>query len=176
MIRRVHGASQVKACQRAAAVATASLKRAFSWQHATRNRVIFPCAGCSAGSTASRPEPTTVTNVGDDVWAAEKFQSNSEIAGSPRNACRCSRGIFPPVEVERWMGAGLRGSYQSQPNCECHSERPTSEAVGANLHCRKGNNPAHQLRSPNDGSVDKVVVPHRQPGGWLRSSHPCKSA
>ena len=28
--------------------------------------------------------------VGDDLWIAEKFQSNSEIAGSPRNSFRAS--------------------------------------------------------------------------------------
>ena len=29
---------------------------------------------------------------GDDLWIAEKFQSNSEIAGSPRNSFRASVG------------------------------------------------------------------------------------
>ena len=28
----------------------------------------------------------------DDLWIAEKFQSNSEIAGSPRNSFRASLG------------------------------------------------------------------------------------
>ena len=30
--------------------------------------------------------------VADEVWVAEKFQSNSEIAGSPRNSFRASVG------------------------------------------------------------------------------------
>ena len=30
--------------------------------------------------------------IGDDLWIAEKFQSNSEIAGSPRNSFRASVG------------------------------------------------------------------------------------
>ena len=30
--------------------------------------------------------------VADDLWIAEKFQSNSEIAGSPRNSFRTSVG------------------------------------------------------------------------------------
>ena len=30
--------------------------------------------------------------VGDDLWIAVKFQSNSEIAGSPRNSFRTSVG------------------------------------------------------------------------------------
>ena len=29
----------------------------------------------------------------DDVWIAVKFQSNSEIAGSPRNSFRASLGM-----------------------------------------------------------------------------------
>ena len=29
----------------------------------------------------------------DDLWIAEKFQSNSEIAGSPRNSFRASLGV-----------------------------------------------------------------------------------
>ena len=31
-----------------------------------------------------------VAMVADDLWIAEKFQSNSEIAGSPRNSFRAS--------------------------------------------------------------------------------------
>ena len=35
-----------------------------------------------------RTEPTPVETVGDDLWIAEKFQSNRDIAGSPRNIFR----------------------------------------------------------------------------------------
>ena len=35
-------------------------------------------------------EPTHVEKCGDEVWVAEKFQSNLEIAGSPRNSFRAS--------------------------------------------------------------------------------------
>jgi hypothetical protein len=38
----------------------------------------------------------TVEKVWDEVWVAVKFQSNSEIAGSPRNSFRAS------VNLERW--------------------------------------------------------------------------
>ncbi len=31
-----------------------------------------------------------VEKVADEVWLAEKFQSNSDIAGSPRNSFRAS--------------------------------------------------------------------------------------
>ena len=36
------------------------------------------------------PNQTYVEKCGDELWIAEKFQSNSEIAGSPRNSFRAS--------------------------------------------------------------------------------------
>ena len=42
------------------------------------------------GKTMWRAEPTAVEKVGDELWIAEKFQSNSDIAGSPRNSFRAS--------------------------------------------------------------------------------------
>ena len=59
----------------------------------TRNRVTYPWAGGSGGKTPWRAEPTPVAMVADDLWIAEKFQSNSEIAGSLRNSFRASLGI-----------------------------------------------------------------------------------
>jgi hypothetical protein len=57
------------------------------------------------GKTAWRPEPTRVENLGDDLWLGVKGQSDSVIAGSPRNAFRCSVACFLP-EVGRWVGDG----------------------------------------------------------------------
>ena len=37
-----------------------------------------------------RTEPVFVEKDSDDLWIAEKFQSNMEIAGSPRNSFRAS--------------------------------------------------------------------------------------
>ena len=37
-----------------------------------------------------RTEPTSVEKAADELWVAEKFQSNPEIAGSPRNSFRTS--------------------------------------------------------------------------------------
>ena len=36
------------------------------------------------------PNQTSVEKGGDELWIAEKFQSNPEIAGSPRNSFRAS--------------------------------------------------------------------------------------
>ena len=46
-----------------------------------------------------RTEPTRVENLGDELWVGVKGQSNSVIAGSPRNAFRCSV-VCCPAEVE----------------------------------------------------------------------------
>ena len=51
------------------------------------------------GKTMWRTEPTAVEKVADEVWIAEKFQSNLEIAGSPRNSFRASL-VFKLPEVK----------------------------------------------------------------------------
>ena len=52
-----------------------------------------------------RTEPTSVENGGDELWVGVKGQSNFVIAGSPRNAFRCSVACFLP-EVEHWIADG----------------------------------------------------------------------
>ena len=47
----------------------------------------------------------SVEDGSDERWVAVKCQSNLEIAGSPRNALRCSL-TGSVAEVEHWMGAG----------------------------------------------------------------------
>ena len=37
----------------------------------------------------------SVAKLRDELWVAVKCQANPEIAGSPRNASRCSLGIYP---------------------------------------------------------------------------------
>ncbi len=45
------------------------------------------------------PNQTSVEKGGDELWIGEKFQSNSEIAGSPRNSFRASL-VVRYMEVE----------------------------------------------------------------------------
>ena len=54
--------------------------------------------------------------VADEVWIAEKFQSNSEIAGSPRNSFRASVGNeFPGGKALNGLGADkVTDAYQTQ--------------------------------------------------------------
>ena len=102
MVRRVNVTGKVKHL-RCGAEAKASLNRASSQLYSTRNRVTYPWAGWSGGKTPWRTEPTPVEMVGDDLWIAEKFQSNPEIAGSLRNSFRASLDWTLP-EVKHWMG------------------------------------------------------------------------
>ena len=49
-----------------------------------------------------RAELIDVKKSRDEVWLAEKFQSNSEIAGSPRNSFRAS------LDVKIYGGRALK--------------------------------------------------------------------
>ena len=51
-----------------------------------------------------------VENLWDELCVGVKGQSNSVIAGSPRNAFRCSVACFLP-EVELLVGLGGRQAY-----------------------------------------------------------------
>ena len=62
-----------------------------------------------------RAEPTPVEMVADELWVAEKFQSNPEIAGSLRNSFRAS------LEIDYWRestdlarGRKVTEPYQTQ--------------------------------------------------------------
>ena len=61
-----------------------------------------------------RPEPTHVEKCGDEVWVAEKFQSNLEIAGSLRNSFRAS------LKIENPGGRALfgLGAHPGLPNSD----------------------------------------------------------
>jgi hypothetical protein len=118
-----------------------------------------------------RPEPTRVENLGDELWVGVKGQSNSVIAGSPRNAFRCSVACFV-VGVELLAGLGGLPAYRSQPNSEYHYVKCGSETAGDKLRRREGNSPELRLRPQSVCLVGKDVGLPRQPGGWLRSSHP----
>jgi hypothetical protein len=63
----------------------------------------------------------TVEKVWDELWVAEKFQTNSEIAGSPRNSFRAS------LREESYGGKALNGlgalpGYRTLSNSECRKD------------------------------------------------------
>ena len=64
------------------------------------------------------PNQTSAEKGGDDLWIAEKFQSSSDIAGSPRNSFRAS------LEVKAYGGRALNElgghkAYRTLSNFEC---------------------------------------------------------
>ena len=69
-------------------------------QKAFESRVLDPkrddlaLSRLKRGKTVWRTEPTWVENRGDDLGLGVKGQSNSVIAGSLRNAFRCSVGDY----------------------------------------------------------------------------------
>ena len=74
------------------------------------------------------------------------------------------------------MGAGrYRVTNPNQTPNACLVD-PGSETAGDKLRRQKEKSPDHQLRSLTTISVGKEVGVPQQPGGWLRSSHPLKSA
>ena len=84
----------------------------------------------------------------DDLWVAVKFQSNPEIAGSPRNSFRAS------LYVESSGGRALNGlgalpGYRTLSNSECRQDYVGSQTATDNCRSREGNNPDRQLRSLN---------------------------
>ena len=91
-VRRVYVCSKDKWLSHEPEVKT-SLNRAHSCIYMTRNRVTYPWTGWSESKISWRTEPTYVEKCGDELWVAEKFQSNSDIAGSPRNSFRASLGL-----------------------------------------------------------------------------------
>ena len=66
-----------------------------------------------------RTEPTSVETYGDDLWIAEKFQSNWVIAGSPRNSFKASLG-FSIYGGRALNECGGFTAYQALSNSEYH--------------------------------------------------------
>ena len=63
------------------------------------------------------PNQTSVEKGGDELWVAEKFQSNLDIAGSPRNSFRAS--LDKEIAGGRALnGLGGHKAYRTLSNCE----------------------------------------------------------
>ena len=90
----------------------------------------------------------------DELWVAVKCQSNLEIAGSPRNAWRCSRceggreTLKACVGGRALDGCGAVCRYQAQPNHECpREEQQRVRRRGLTSARQEGNNPDRRLRA-----------------------------
>ena len=116
-VRRVAGGGKVKWLSHGAEV-KASVNSASSLQRQTRNRVIYPWPGWSYRKRWWRSEHTSVEKGGDELWVGEKFQSNPEIAGSPRNSFRASLMIKCCGGRALNICGGVK-AYQWLSNSEC---------------------------------------------------------
>jgi hypothetical protein len=90
----------------------------------------------------------SVEDGSDELWVAVKCQSNLEIAGSPRNAFRCSLTCFVS-EVEHWMAEGPYRVTEVNQTPNADTLERGSETMGDKLHRQKGNSPDPPLRSLN---------------------------
>ena len=86
----------------------------------------------------------------DDVWIGVKFQSNSDIAGSPRNSFRASLGT-KNAGGRALNVLGAFTGYRRLSNSEYQSIIYGSQTMRDKFHGRKGNSPDRQLRSRNSG-------------------------
>ena len=87
-----------------------------------------------------RTEPPGVEKPLDELWIGVKGQSNWEIARTPRNAFRCS------VEVDSYRGRATdwaRGLHRlpNPDKLRMLTDITGSEAAGAKIRGREGNNP-----------------------------------
>ena len=74
------------------------------------------------------PNHTAVEKVGDELWIGGKFQTNTEIAGSPRNSFRASLGVENNGGRALNERGGLK-AYQLLSNYECHIFIPGSQTM-----------------------------------------------
>jgi hypothetical protein len=89
-----------------------------------------------------------IANRSDELWVGVKCQSKAEIAGSPRNALRCSPA-FGAAGGRALLLCGGFTAYQATANSEFPLARRRSETCGANVVRREGNNPDLPLRPLN---------------------------
>ena len=97
-----------------------------------------------------RSEHTPVEIVGDDLWIAEKFQSNQDIAGSPRNSFRASL-LIKNTRGRALIWLGGFATYRTISNFEYEIFMKRSQTVTDKCHRQKGNSPDPQLRSQSIG-------------------------
>ena len=102
-----------------------------------------------------------------------KGLSNPEISRSPRNSFRASLGRLP-WGVEHRMAAGASPPTKANRTPNTQGPEPGSQNMWAKLCVREGNSPDRPPRPPSPCRVAKDVRLPRQPGCWLRSSHPFK--
>ena len=133
MNRRVTFPCKVKARSRSRA--KASLNRATEYVGVDPKPCDLPVQGEGAVTRTGGPNPRMLKNAGMR-WGSGEIQSNSEIAGSPRNSFRASLGM-KSRGGRALIGCGARKGYQAQSNSECHRLISGSQTVSAKIHCQR---------------------------------------
>lgn len=90
----------------------------------------------------------SVEKLWDELWIGVKCQSNTEIAGSPRNSFRASLGRSPTA-VEHWIVEGASPPTDTNQTPNAAGSEAGSQNMWAKLCVREGNSPDRPLRSPN---------------------------
>ena len=105
---------------------------------------------------AWRTEPVSVEDGSDELWVAVKCQSNPEIAGSPRNAFRCSVRVFR-AGGRALDGLGALPGYRSQPNSECRYVKAVAVRLwGISFIVERETAQTHPLRSLNPAKCERM--------------------
>ena len=87
-----------------------------------------------------RTEPIRAENLWDDLWIGVKGQSNSVIAGSPRNILRYSLGKLS-YGGKALKELGVLPDYQTLSNSECRKDVPRESDGGCEDSSSKGQEP-----------------------------------
>ena len=82
------------------------------------------------------------------MWIAEKFQSNPDIAGSPRNSFRTSL-VIKIIGGKALNEVGADKVTELYQTLNAAQMMHGSQTMGDKFHGQKGNSPDLQLRSPN---------------------------
>ena len=77
-----------------------------------------------------------IANRSDELWVGVKCQSNAEIAGSPRNALRCSPG-FEAAGGRALLLCGGFTAYQATANSECVQPIPGVRRAAQTLYVER---------------------------------------
>jgi hypothetical protein len=77
-----------------------------------------------------------IANRSDDVWVGVKCQSKAEIAGSPRNALRCSPG-YGASRGRALLLCGDFTVYQATANSECGWRAPGVRRAAQTLYVER---------------------------------------
>ncbi len=88
----------------------------------------------------------SVEKLSDEMWGGVKFQSNAEIAGSPRNSFRASLEVVS-IGGRALIGLGAVKDTEPCQTTNGYAAELGSQTTSDKIRGQKGNSPEHRLRS-----------------------------